>query len=163
MKPTFQGEMQLMNWGESSQSGAWVKFWIESESLESFRDLKTKSGKIAGHRMMAVLVEIGDDEQAVQREPEPPAAQEKPKGGDLARMAGVFCKDPLFHEFIAEFHEGPPPNCTFEEFCKKVIYKVCGIESRSDLDHQEEAATSFHNIIRKPFLAWKSNNNQSKE
>jgi hypothetical protein len=64
----FSGEMQLMNWGESSANGAWVKFWITPEDLEAFRHLKCKSGKIAGHRVAAVLVEIGDDEQPVQRD-----------------------------------------------------------------------------------------------
>ena len=70
----FSGEMQLMNWGESSANGSWVKFWINPEDLEHFRHLKTKTGKIAGHRVMAALVEFEDEEG----QPGPTAAP-KPK------------------------------------------------------------------------------------
>lgn len=153
MKPTFQGEMQLMNWGESSQSGAWVKFWIESESLESFRDLKTKSGKIAGHRMMAVLVEINDQEEPMQREPEPLAAQEKPMGGDLARMAGVFCNDPVFWEFLMFAYPGKFITNEADAAC--AIRTLCCVKSRAELDHSISSSLIFHNEIRKPFLDWK--------
>ena len=163
MKPTFQGEMQLMNWGESSQSGAWVKFWIESESLESFRDLKTKSGKIAGHRMMAVLVEVGDDELPMQREPEPPASQEKPKGGPLAKFAGTLCafskeekkirERPLFWDFL-ESQYGEPIES--EDDAKECIYQECGITSRIELDHNNAAAEIFHRLIRLPFIEWQN-------
>ena len=143
MKTTYEGEMQLMNWGESSNSGAWVKFWIPPESLESFRDLKVKSGKIYGHRMMAVLVEIGDDELPVQREE---AKEVKPKGGELARMAGVFCKDRDFWNFL---------KLDNEEATKNWIYFKCGITSRAELDHDPIAANKFHELFRKPFNEWR--------
>lgn len=143
MKTTYEGEMQLMNWGESSNSGAWVKFWIPPEGLESFRDLRTKSGKIAGHRMMAVLVEIGDDEQPVQREE---VKEEKLKGGELARMAGVFCKDLTFLSFA---------NVHSENEAKIMICHTCGIESRAELDHNPIAANKFHELFRKPFNEWR--------
>ncbi len=143
MKTTYEGEMQLMNWGESSNSGAWVKFWIPPEGLELFRDLRTKSGKIAGHRMMAVLVEIGDDEQPVQREE---VKDEKPKGGELARMAGVFCKRPDFWAFTKTIGEEDATTC---------IYQTCGIESRVELDHNPIAANKFHELFRKPFNEWR--------
>lgn len=143
MKTTYEGEMQLMNWGESSNSGAWVKFWMPPEGLESFRDLRTKSGKIAGHRMMAVLVEIGDDEQPVQREE---VKEEKPKGGELARMAGVFCKDRDFWNFL---------KLDSEEATKNWICFKCGIKSRAELDHNSIAANKFHELFRKPFNEWR--------
>ena len=143
MKTTYEGEMQLMNWGESSNSGAWVKFWIPPEGLESFRDLKTKSGKIAGHRVMAVLVEIGDDELPVRREEVTPKV--KPKGGELARMAGVFCNDEEFREMI---------NVNNSEEARSWICLSCEIESRAELDHDPIAANKFHELFRKPFNEW---------
>jgi hypothetical protein len=149
MKTTYEGEMQLMNWGESSNSGAWVKFWIPPEGLESFRDLRTKSGKIAGHRMMAVLVEIGDDEQPLQREE---VKEEKLKGGELARMAGVFCNDPDFWQFI----KVPASASGYEkDWCRNFICAKCDIDSRTKLDHDPIAANKFHELFRKPFNEWR--------
>jgi hypothetical protein len=36
----FNGEMQLMNWGESSANGAWVKF------IQHFRANSSSPGKL---------------------------------------------------------------------------------------------------------------------
>lgn len=151
MKTTYEGELQLMNWGESSNSGAWVKFWIPPEGLESFRDLKTKSGKIAGHRMMAVLVEIGDDEQPVQREEVKDEKKIKPR--DLCIIACKFCKDINFQHWVHSFQTGA---CQTEEEARQFILDTCGVLSRKELDNHQTAANRFHALIRQPFLEWKA-------
>lgn len=68
--------------------------------------------------------------------------EEKPKGGALAKLAGILCKDPMFLAFYgfddeadAEYH----------------VRFVCGIESRAELDHNTEAAATFHRKFRIPF------------
>ena len=146
----FTGEMQLMNWGESSSNGAWVKFWIAPEDLEAFRHLKCRSGKIAGHRMMAALAEIGDDEQPVAQ---PKHDDQEPKGGALAKLAGMWCADPDFWRFLAsDARNGNPQDA---EQAKHNLYRLCGITSRAELDHNPEAAERFHSEIRLPFMRWK--------
>ncbi|MFM0503937.1 hypothetical protein [Paraburkholderia caffeinilytica] len=147
LQPVFSGEMQLMNWGESSANGAWVKFWITPEDLEAFRSLKCKSGKIAGHRVAAVLVEIGDDEQPVQQ-----VEPEKPKGGELARMAGVLCQDVEFRVFMSAqgWHAGN------DQEAAETIRQMCGVTTRAELDHNADAATVFHRVIRGPWVKWKA-------
>jgi hypothetical protein len=151
LQPVFNGEMQLMNWGESSANGAWVKFWITPEDLEAFRSLKCKSGKIAGHRVAAVLVEIGDDELPVQREPQP----EKPKGGVLAKLAGMLCDDTNFWDFLT--HQFSLEDaCESSDAAATVVREVCEIESRSELDWHTNAADRFHAQIRGPWLKWRA-------
>lgn len=150
----FNGEMQLMNWGESSANGAWVKFWITPEDLEAFRHLKCKSGKIAGHRVAAVLVEIGDDERPVQRD-NTATGNNAAKGGALARLAAQLCTDAMFWSFIYDrfgvsFHAGNE----LDE-CAQWMREQCDIASRAELDSNEAAAEYFHTYIRKPWLAYK--------
>lgn len=146
----FNGEMQLMNWGESSANGAWVKFWITPEDLEAFRHLKCKSGKIAGHRVAAVLVEIGDDERPVQRDTTA-KGNNTAKGGALARLAAQLCDDPSFWHFVEEQFD----QCILDaNQCADWMREQCGIASRAELDSNADAAEYFHTYIRKPWLAY---------
>ncbi|MDN7965492.1 hypothetical protein QZM92_26285 [Burkholderia multivorans] len=147
IRPTFQGEMQLMNWGESSSNGAWVKFWLNPDDLQVFRDLKCRSGKIAGQRFAAVLVEVGDDEQPVQQ-------PERPKGGPLAILAGRLCQDAEFWRFATtnygiEFSPGEEA-----DECAEWIRQHCGVASRSEIDHNPNATAAFHEI-RGAWIKWR--------
>lgn len=153
----FTGEMQLMNWGESSSNGAWVKFWIAPEDLEAFRHLKCRSGKIAGHRMMAALAEIGDDEQPVaQPRDADPGSEAQSKGGALAKLAGMFCQQPEFWEFLnTQESEVTYPTVGGPDTAAIAVRTICGIESRADLDNLQPAADKFHAQIRLPFMRWK--------
>ena len=74
-----------------------------------------------------------------------PVADEKPKGGDLARLAGMLCANPKFREW-ADVGDA--------ETAASFIRIECGIGSRAELDHNEAAAQAFHRNIRLPFLAW---------
>lgn len=80
---------------------------------------------------------------------------EENKGGSLARLAALWCKDARFFEYI----------CTQTNFevdmqqprhaeCRRFILEVCRIESRRFLDHNKNAAKRFHNYIRLPFMAY---------
>lgn len=70
IKPTFASEVMLAGWKETHTGGAVVSFFLPNPAdLDVFRGLTVhKGGKggnagVAGHRFMAVLVEIGDDEK----------------------------------------------------------------------------------------------------
>jgi hypothetical protein len=126
LQPVFSGEMQLMNWGESSANGAWVKFWITPEDLEAFRSLKCKSGKIAGHRVAAVLVEIGDDELPVQRAPE------AEKANDYGQHYAVLYKSGWFHNPKVVTTLGVPATFAPDErieAIKQLIYEYFDVDS----------------------------------
>jgi hypothetical protein len=135
----FNGEMQLMNWGESSANGAWVKFWITPEDLEAFRHLKCKSGKIAGHRVAAVLVEIGDDEQPVQRDTTA-MGNNVAKVDDHGKHYAVLYKSGWWHNPKVRAALCPSTILSPEERVDEIkneIYRVFDVESLSDISPQD--------------------------
>jgi hypothetical protein len=56
----------------------------------------------------------------------------------------LFLK-PLFDNYIG-FYRGQEATHgkTNEEVCKEIIYSMCGISSRSELDSDKNAANEFH-------------------
>lgn len=149
MTPTFSGEMQLAGWSESHTGGCKVTFWLSStEELAAFRALTVRKGNTAGHRFMAALVEIGDDEQPV-----PPAPAKPPKDslGDACLRTVQWCKDPKFWTFL---NQAFGYELRTEESAKKVVCHVCDVESRKELDTNNEANKAWHRLIREPYRLW---------
>jgi hypothetical protein len=149
MTPTFSGEIQLAGWSESHTGGCKVTFWLQStEDLEPFRALTVRKGNTAGHRFIAALVEIGDDEQPVQPIPSNSTELEKPKGGALAKLAGMWCNDPEFWAWLETDLDNACHSATGAAAC---LYAICGIESCAELDNDHVAAEKFHRLIRWPY------------
>ncbi|CAB3730259.1 hypothetical protein LMG22037_05520 [Paraburkholderia phenoliruptrix] len=84
------------------------------------------------------------------REPEP----EKPKGGALAKLAGMLCADSEFWKFLT-YQFSLEEACESDEGAAEVIREVCEIESRSELDWHTDAADRFHAQIRGPWIKWR--------
>lgn len=135
--PTFQGEVQFRRWSDSSTQGVQVTFALhDTEALEP---LKAKAGK----RFMAVLVEIGDDEQPVQ--------PRQDSRGPLCREACELCKNPEFQSWAHQRAViGGEPS---EQSAKEVILELCGVDSRKELD-AAFVAEVFIARIRMPFMKW---------
>lgn len=153
IKPTFQGEVQLAGWSETHNGGCKVTFWLaDAADLDVFRALTVRKGNTAGQRFACVLVEIGPDELPVQ---EPPAAPvpEKPQGGALAKLAGMWCTNPDFQVFAREKFRALG-GCNSADDARRIMLEVCGIESRAELDHNQTAAEIFHKQIRLPYVRW---------
>ena len=161
----------LAGWQESHTAGAKITFWLpDSESLEVFKGMTAKKGHTAGQRFMAVLVEIGDDDQPVQAIDTSEASVEEKqknehKGGPLARLAGMWCNDRRFYDFIRPIYDknlggdgkghgdlNIPEERNIPEFCRHAILVLCEIDSRAELDHNQAAADIFHRRIREPFI-----------
>lgn len=141
----FQGEVMLAGWSQTHNGGAKVTFWLSDDTdLEAFKAMTVAKGKTSGQRLALVAVEIGDDEQ-----PKPvmgnPMSDAAPgtKGGELARLAGMFCQSVHFWEFC---------RCDDADEARDWILRVCGVQSRRDLDHNPTAAKLFHDRVRKPYL-----------
>ncbi|SEN71688.1 hypothetical protein SAMN05216404_106175 [Nitrosospira multiformis] len=78
--------------------------------------------------------------------------EEKPKGGPLCRLAGIWCKDEDFQEWLyMAYNDGVPVD---EEEAADWIRVTCGVASRSELDHNEAAAVKFQERIRAPYMEW---------
>lgn len=80
---------------------------------------------------------------------EQPVAPEKPKGGELARMAGFFCADAKFWTWINTLSER---YVTKESEAADWVRATCDIKSRAELDHDKAAADYFHQAIRRPYV-----------
>jgi hypothetical protein len=81
-----------------------------------------------------------------QREPEP----EKPKGGALAKLAGMLCTDPEFWAFLTKQFTLTAA-CGNAEEAAEIIREACGVQSRADLDNDPDAAAEFHRLVRGPW------------
>lgn len=137
MTPSFQGEVQFRRYSDTSTQGQQVVFAVQGrEDLEAF------IGK-EGKRFMAVLVEIGDDEQPVQE------TKSRGKLGDLCWRAVQWCADPEFQRWVIEV--GDFTNDPSEAVAKNVIQQWCGVESRKELDTNPKAAEKFNRLIRGPY------------
>lgn len=74
---------------------------------------------------------------------------EKPKGGPLAKLAGMWCNDPEFWSWIDV--ESGGFGCDSATCATGFIYLHCHIDSRTELDHDPVAAEKFHRLIRGPY------------
>lgn len=92
---------------------------------------------------------------AIQVGGETPPHTKKPKGGALAKLAGMWCNDLDFYKWVSSTtHNGIYWPCVNGTEAVQFIYEICGIESRSELDHNQEAAERFHGLIRGPFIKY---------
>ena len=128
-------DAQLMGYGETDTSGAWIKFQISPDDLEKFRGLK-------GTVFYATLVKRQDSGE--------PEIQ---KGGPLAKWAGILCSDTKFWVWC-NTHAALPPVFD-EEQARLFITRACDISSRRELDHNPKAARIFREQIMQPFDTWK--------
>jgi hypothetical protein len=83
---------------------------------------------------------------------------EKPKGGALAKLAGMWCNDPDFWAFCDSTLEASSRGMNAED-AAGLVRRVCRIDSRAELDCDEQAADRFQKIFRLPYMAWKEGRN----
>lgn len=156
-KTAFQGELMLAGWSETHTGGAKVTFWLpDAESLDVFRSMTVRKGNTAGQRFMAVLVEIGDDEQP--KAPEAPAA----KGGSLAKSAAMLCDTDQFQRFafeklddISRPTSGWDATVSASQNAAQFIREFCKVSSRAEIDHSPTARQLFGQLMA-DYRAWQA-------
>lgn len=104
--------------------------------------------KLFGMPDVPMVIARLTQEAAKQSAQDETIAADKPKGGQLAKLAGMWCDDYRFRDWLCEAGYGI---CFNEDDAKHVIYKVCEIDSRAQLDNKEYAADKFHEFIREPY------------
>lgn len=75
------------------------------------------------------------------------------KGGVLAKLAGMWCGDAQFIEWARKRY-APEWMIITSSDAAALIYDICKITSRAELDHNEAAAALFHSEFRLPYNAW---------
>ena len=86
---------------------------------------------------------------------EPP--KEETKGGALSRLAGMWCKDEDFQQWLYENYFDETEPAVNEETAADWIRVMCNVASRSEIDRNEKAADHFQKYIRSPFMDWMNN------
>jgi hypothetical protein len=108
-----------------------------------------------GARFICVLVEVGDDEQAVDH-----VAIERDKWRELGatRQAGIRCKDPVFWAYLSEEHDQGDE--VLEIGAANFVRTLCRVKSRSDLDkHGYGEARRKWFELDNAFQAWRAMEN----
>lgn len=140
----YKGEMLFIGYSDTSRNGVRITFALpDRESLEPFVTAK------AGKRYMAVLVELGDDENPV------PQEKKRERLGPLCEWAVKRCKESLFWEFL---NNDPAfsgsDEVTNEEEAKEEILFLCSINSRKELDTDASAGQWFKRNIMEHYGEW---------
>lgn len=99
----------------------------------------------------AVALAALKDGAGVVTEPEP----EKPKGGEWAKLAGMWCNDPDFRHWAhGQEHDGFKFSAENAQEAAFFIRSRCEVDSRVELDHDIDAQRRFNERIRYPFQKW---------
>lgn len=98
-----------------------------------------------GARYQIVMVRLTDDDTPMVREQEYPSK-------DIVRLAGVLCRDPLFHAFLVETGQVFEEN---EEAATAWLRMDLNIHTRAELKTNQTAASQFR-YIHQEFQAWKA-------
>ena len=83
---------------------------------------------------------------------ERPMVREQEHSGDMVRLAGILCRDPMFQRFLLEAGQ------TFdasEDIATAWLKEELNIQSRAEL-RENQAAASQLRIINQEFQAWKT-------
>ena len=139
----WSDESQLMGYGESDSSGAWLKFQIHPEDLDKFRGLK-------GTVFHLTMVKIQDSGE--------PEKQEKPYAdkpiGPLCREANEAAENPEWQEFLKEKLPVTMERLT-PHFAAKSIRAWCFVGTRKALDYDQDAAMRWGKLCDE-FYAWQN-------
>lgn len=93
------------------------------------------------------LAALKDGAQAVTEKP----VSEKPKGGEWAKLAGMWCADPDFWLWAnQQGHSWVLSAGTAGQFMRE----MCMVDSRVAFDNDEAALARFNETIRLPFMEW---------
>jgi len=97
-----------------------------------------------GARYQVVMVRLTNEER--------PMIREQEHSGDMVRIAGILCRDPMFQRFLLEAGQ------TFdasEDIATAWLKEELNIQSRAEL-RENQAAASQLRIINQEFQAWKT-------
>jgi hypothetical protein len=75
------------------------------------------------------------------------------KGGELAKLAGMWSNEQAFWDWVALIQENP---CHGPQDAAGFIRAVCGVNSRALLDHDAAARAKFDQHIRKPYAKYRA-------
>ncbi len=142
-------EVMLLRWSDN-QNGRTVTFLLPDDGEHPFRGLKC--GPANGDRLAVSVARIADDETQ-----HPVAAPPAAKPKSYAQLAGKWCADAEFQEFL--FQNYMLGAGTKEAEAIKFVRDHCGVQSRSEIVEGSAAATKLDDLIAR-YMIWRHNANR---
>jgi hypothetical protein len=137
---------------QQRQNGDWtLRFTAQAKDLQPEDIHQVIVNANMGTRFLLTLVEIGDDEMPVEHKK---MDRDKWRALGATAQAGIRCKQPLFWVWLSEEKRIA---CGDEEDAAKIVRKICGVETRRDLDKvgNAQARIMWHELDFE-FQAWKA-------
>ena len=75
-------------------------------------------------------------------------------GGNASHNAGTLAKDPHFWDYLQQINLTAYDAEIGARRARYFINRVCGVNSRYELDRHAEAEQRFFSLIEQPFLDW---------
>jgi hypothetical protein len=97
------------------------------------------------------LAALKDGSAAITSESASEVKEKQQKGGEWAKLAGMWCTDLDFREWANSLYTQKIHN---DIEAAELIRDECGIKSRVELDHDAGALRRFNERIRHPFMKW---------
>lgn len=94
------------------------------------------------------LAALKDGAQAVTEKP----VSDKPKGGEWAKLAGIWCNSPQFWVWANTVQQDMPVNSPSS--AADFMRIECDVNSRAEFDNDSSALARFNSAIRHPFMRW---------
>lgn len=158
IQATYHSEVRFVRSSYSSKTGTTITLALpDSDELSKVQGMD-------GKRYMLALVEIGDDEQPVQK----PEKAEKPKGGFCSIWLARRCRDIHFQHWLRRVYDKAmggdgtgwgdvTPAKDFgkdvEAYAAHCVKVLCDCESsRAEIDNDPRKAELFHSKIRIPYM-----------
>lgn len=130
-------EVQVIDFSVRARYGPWVKLRVENDAL--------LDGLKPGERFYLMLVKVGDDDMPATPNPE------DRKQYRLSQLAGMFCNQPEFWQWISEAYDHATAN---KDEAAAWLRSVCNVESRSLFDTDDVAGETFRKLMAE-FDTWK--------
>ena len=131
-----------------------ISFDIEPmHAQDAFRLFATPGTPAAVAALQVGYAAASDDVHAMlAKDPTNLLSENKPKGGPLSKLAGMWCATKDFQDWINDnTHGGIYWQCNGPLEAKLFVCEICDIDSRAELDHDTRAKELFNNLIRDPY------------
>jgi len=142
----YASGVMLKGWTDSN-SGQTVTFWLAHEAGGDHPLV----GFLEGHPFAVALIELQDDDtpvDQVSRERAESVPQKRER--KLSNYVAMMVKSPQFLEYIRTMD----PTLTTATQADLAMKVLAGITSKTELDTDPEAASRFHERVRRPYANW---------
>lgn len=125
-----------------------VQFIFEVPSENADRAMAILGGVSKADKEVWVAIARLDPRRAQQQNP---AKADEPEKEDLTRQAAIFCGDTMFQAYLRSLGH---PTVKDSETAAAIVREMCGIESRRELNTDDDAARAWRIIVGQ-FKLWK--------